>query len=203
MRNLVSSIVYCLLLAFCLSCSSDTDDISSQENTVNKYSEAEIQKIKQLQEDYGVEFSIPNSSIEPLASIDEIEELCKMVAIMNTATKHGIRNGNIVRFSVHHRTRSLSKAKESYSGSLKSTGTIDDCAYFDYEITWRTSGEFYDDVQGRVISITCYSGWDLCFNRFSASPDGLYKISYIFYFDAITPQSHRIYNIQYKGSLSI
>lgn len=203
MKNLVSSFVCCLMAAFCLSCASDVDDMPSQENVVNKYSEAEIHKIKQLQEDYEVEFSIPNSSTEPLPSIDEIEELCKMVAKMNTATKHGVKDGNTVRFSVPHRTRSLSRANESHSGSFKTTGTIDDYAYFDYEITWSTSGESYTDVQGKVISITCFSGWDLCFNRFSASPNGLYKISYTFYFDATTPQNHHINNVQYTGCLSM
>ena len=189
----------CLLATVLTSCSSDYEEENSTNQKVQEYTPAEIQKIKQMQEDYEVKFDIPKQSNKPLPTMEEMEELCKIIAGMNTSKKDTKREGNSIVCSRNNRSvrRSFSDAQE-YSGGYSGSGSLEynkpgspygsyDFGTFDYIIQWsKTNSSGCGSVSGDVTHIRTENSyfWSIDYTGFSYYYDGAFHIHYCFHFEA-------------------
>ena len=131
-NNLIALMSVSLCVLF-LSCSSFDNDIVNE-----KISDWEqLQRIKDLQADYDVEFEIKMKDGKPILSVNQAEELCKIIYYMKSASRNVIKGKNKYLFSSRaNRTRSQSEPlKIIYEGS-HSNSYYDEYGSFDYTISW-------------------------------------------------------------------
>lgn len=195
-----------LLTVLFVSCSSDVDDMTMGSTSKYQYSAEELQQIKNLQEEYGVSFEFAKSSDRPLASMKEIEDVCKLVASFNLAVKNVTVKGNTAYGTNKQKgvlRRGFSNAKE-YSGSYKGTQNIDSYGSFDFEISWTNVNSASDKskIEGKVLLITPTSGYSITKTDFDAEFVGSTGIDYTFYFMVAAPGGDG-YKFSVKGSLTM
>lgn len=123
-----------LVLTF-IGCSSNDDCQLS--NGMYEYSAEQLQEIYQLQEDYGVTFAFPQSSNEQLADMQQIEDICKIVAGIQYSVKNKKKVGNSIQCkNPIAKTRSANLYRSEFSGSYYGHKDVGTYAIVYYEITW-------------------------------------------------------------------
>ena len=208
MKNLVTTFLCCLMVALCMSCSSDSDEFPVSECKEYKYSNEEIMQINKLKEDYNVDFENPSKSDKPLPTIKEMEELCKMIASLNSSARKTTRNGNSITNVTPKRVRrrAFSDALE-YSGSYEGRGTIDNYnCEFDYKVSWKnTNTSGCGDVKGEVIQIreSGAGSWRLVYVGFSYGYAASHTLRYTFLFEANYIGGYKVKKIGYTSELSM
>lgn len=208
MKNLVTAFFCCLMVALCMSCSSDSDESPVSECKEYKYSNEEIRQINKLKEDYNVDFENPSKSDKPLPTIKEMEELCKMIASLNSSARKTTRNGNSITNVTPKRVRrrAFSDALE-YSGSYEGRGTIDNYnCEFDYKVSWKnTNTSGCGDVKGEVIQIreSGAGSWRLVYVGFSYEYRASHTLRYTFHFEANYIGGYNVKKIGYTSVLSM
>lgn len=139
MKKLLILFLAALTLA---ACSSDNEEGSASSSTY-QYTAEEITQINNLQEEYGVKLNLTQSSNHPLSTIAEVEEMCKIVAKMQMATRHYSIKGDTVTFTNRAGMRRSYGTNAEREGSDVVIGNIKGYD-FEYRINWsRKSSKDY------------------------------------------------------------
>lgn len=125
------AIAYCV----CVSCTSEDEYYAGAEQY--SYSAGELAEIQEMQSEYGVNFEFRKSGDKPLMSLEQMEKLCRVVAMMQSTANHGVRKDSAMFFSsVRKRKTRIGIDSETYSGEYSSHDSKDMYGIFEYKITW-------------------------------------------------------------------
>lgn len=172
-------------------CTSDSEDGTST-NGMYEYSAYEIQQIQKMQEEYGVTFTFNTKSEKPLPSLKDFEELCKLVASINSTNIKTEKKGNLVISTTCSKipTRSWNGAVE-YSGSYHSSGTANNIntnqsyGYVRFTVTWsNTNSSGCGKIKVEVDECTSNGPWSLSYEGYSTSYEGEAGLLVILKFNA-------------------
>ena len=119
----------------CVSCTSDDDYYAGGKQY--SYSAGELAEIQEMQSEYGVDFEFRKSGDRPLPSLEQMEKLCKAVAIMQQGAKHFVKKGNAAYFTSERKRKTrIGVDSESYSGEYTTHNSNNGYGIFEYTITW-------------------------------------------------------------------
>ena len=93
------AIAYCV----CVSCTSEDEYYAGAEQY--SYSAGELAEIQEMQSEYGVNFEFRKSGDKPLMSLEQMEKLCRVVAMMQSTANHGVRKDSAMFFQVYGKER--------------------------------------------------------------------------------------------------
>lgn len=194
--------------AVIVSCSSDDEQDISSEAKAYAYTPEEMQKIQTFMDEY--EVSLPGlvtSSDQPLPSVDDMLDLVKTIASMQSAVSHPVdMTKNTVIFSnMAKNNLMMSSDVETYKGSISGKET-EKGAIIKYSIAWKNVDTSGRNGQVEVTSVEIDdSGSDWSFNYigFSHSFSGAYTFNYTLKFMASKKLTHYSCPFNISGSCNM
>ncbi len=194
--------------ALIVSCSSDEEQYNNSEAKEYAYTPEELQKIQTFMEEY--EVSIPElvtSSSEPLPSVDDMLDLVKTIASLQSAVRHPVDQAkNSVTFSnVAKNNLMLSSDVETYSGSTSGEKT-EKGATIKFGIAWKNVDLSGRHGQAEVTSMEIddsHSEWNIDFVGFSYTFSGAYTINYTLKFSASKKKGYNGCSFSISGSCNM
>lgn len=194
--------------ALIVSCSSDEEQDSTSEAKAYSYTPEQIHKIQTFMDEY--EVSLPGlvtSSDQPLPSVDDMKDLIKTIASMQSAVRHPVdMTKNSVTFSnVAKNNLMMSSDLETYSGST-SGETSEKDAIIKYSIAWKdvdiTRGNGVVEVTSMHIDDS-QSNWYINYVGLSHGFAGAYTITYTLRFSASHKKGSEVYSFSVPGSCNM
>lgn len=175
MKKIYLSVIATLVAVSGILVSCTADDEFEANQPAYSYSASEVQEILELQEEYGVDFSFKQTSDRPLPSVENMEELCKLIVQMQSAAKRGQKEGNKILFSPRKTRANLDWDIEKYSGSYDGSELNTRCGDIYYTIAWK---DVYTTRDGGVSgTFECFvdgtsSYWDVSLDNFNYHFEG-------------------------------
>lgn len=194
--------------ALIVSCSSDEEQGYNSEAKEYAYTPEEMQKIQTFMDEY--EVSLPElvtSSNQPLPSVDDMLDLVKTIASIQSAVAHPVdMTKNSVTFSnVAKNNLMMSSDVETYSGSTGGE-TTKEGATIKYGISWKNVDlcRGYGDVNVTQMDIDdSRSSWYIDFKYISYSFSGAYTLNYTLHFTASKKSGRYSYPFEILGSCNM
>lgn len=190
-------------------CSSDSEEESANTSSY-QYTAEEVMQIKSLQEEYGVNFTFPTESGEKLPSTEEMEQLCQMLAKMQSAKCSSVKGDTVVFSSRSKMARTKGRGVETYNGSYTGKGYLsidnrsnDQSDEFEYTVSWSNLCAGSGQATGHVLTWPTGGYWHFENERFSYKVTGSWHLDYEFSFDAYYHTSRYAYNASLTGSISM
>ncbi len=208
-RVIFAALLLVSATALIVSCSSDEEQYNNSEAKEYAYTPEELQKIQTFMEEY--EVSLPElvtSSSEPLPSVDDMLDLVKTIASLQSAVRHPVDQAkNSVTFSnVAKNNLMLSSDVETYSGST-SGSSYNYNATINYVVSWKNVDITRGGGEVKVSSLSIddsNSKWDINYVGFSYGFSGAYGINYTLKFVASKKlYSTGSYPFQISGSCNM
>ncbi len=190
------------------SCSSDENQDYNSETKEYAYTPEEMQKIQIFMDEY--EVSLPGlvtSSEQPLPSVDDMLDLVKTIASLQSAVSHPVDMAeNSVTFSnMVKNNLMMSSDVETYSGST-SGGKTEKGATINYTIAWKNVDLSGRHGQAEVTSMEIddsNSEWNIDYVGFSYSFSGAYTINYTLKFSASKKKGYNSCSFSISGSCNM
>ena len=191
-----------------VSCSSDGEQDITSEAKEYAYTPEEMQKIQTFMDEY--EVSLPGlvtSSDQPLPSVDDMKDLIKTIASMQSAVRHPVNMAkNSITFSNEAKNNlMMSSAVETYDGSTGGETNYEG-AIIKYKIAWKNVDTSGRNGQVEVTSLQVddsRSDWTLNYTGFSYGFSGAYTFNYTLKFSASKKTSHYSCPFKISGSCNM
>ncbi len=194
--------------ALIVSCSSDEEQDNTSEAKVYAYTPDEMQKIQTFMDEYDVNLpGLVTSSAQPLPTVDDMIDLVKTIASMQTAVSHPVdMTKNSVTFSnVAKNNLMMSSAVETYTGSTGGEAK-EKGATISYAIAWKDVDlcRGYGDVKVTKMDIDdSRSSWNINYIYLSHSFSGAYTLNYTLHFTASIKIGRKSYSFEIPGSCNM
>ena len=207
-RLIFAALLLISTTALIVSCSSDEEQDSTSKAKAYSYTPEQIHKIQTFMDEY--EVSLPGlvtSSDQPLPSVDDMLDLVKTIASIQSAVSHPVDMAkNSVTFSnVAKNNLMMSSDVETYVGSKKGNSSYEG-ATITYEIAWKnvdTSGR-HGEVEVTSVQVDdSRSDWTLNYTGFSYGFSGAYTFNYTLKFSASKKTSHYSCPVKISGSCNM
>ncbi len=194
--------------ALIVSCSSDEEQDDTSEAKEYAYTPDEMQKIQTFMDEYDVNLpGLVTSSAQPLPTVDDMLDLVKAIASMQTAVSHPVDMiKNTVTFSnMAKNNLMMSSEVETYSGSVSGEAT-EKGATIKYGLAWKnvdTSGR-YGQVELTSLQVDdSRSNWSFNYIGFSYGFSGAYTFNYTLNFIASKKSAHYSCPFTISGSCNM
>ena len=189
MKYIFAALLLIGATALIASCSSDEEQNVTSEAKAYSYTPEQIHKIQTFMDEY--EVSLPGlvtSSDQPLPSVDDMLDLVKTIASIQSAVAHPVDMGkNSVTFSnVAKNNLMMSPAVETYSGSTNGS-SYNYGATINYIVSWKNVDITRGGGEVKVSHLSIddsNSKWDINYVGFSYGFSGAYGITYTLKFVA-------------------
>ena len=208
-RIIFAALLLISATALIVSCSSDEEQGYNSEAKEYAYTSEEMQKIQTFMEEY--EVSLPGlvtSSEQPLPSVDDMLDLVKTIASLQSAVSHPVDMAkNSATFSnMAKNNLVMSSDVETYSGSTSGT-SYNYNATINYTVSWKNVDITRGGGEVKVSNVNIddsNSKWDINYIGFSYGFSGAYYITYTLKFVASKKlNSTGSYPFQISGSCNM